>query len=632
MNIQMQFCGLLILILLLYFCLRQKALWMATEKRFLHTLFVAIFCECFDMLSIVAIVYREFLPGFVLALICKTYLVSLVALGYSCYVYTSVDLRDIKNARFLAVSSRLGMAVAMVLIYVLPIDYFHEGRKVYTLGPSVQATYIFALLFVISNIYRLIRYRKLVNQKRAHAIGMWMGMWMVATIIQAFNNAMLLVGFATALGMVVLFFELENPEGNMDRETGLLNSHALLELMKHKYADGQFFSLLLVSMEQYQRDTEEMGKIDSVMPELVSFFSAIPNARVFKRVEHDFVFLFSDEDALRKALDMVQSRFAGEWKDKTAAFLIEPIYTVLEDNSLAASAEEAFRILDVCKAHQVDQDDNQVVFINQEMIDEHRGKERIAKIIRNAMEEDRVEVFYQPIYGVQKKQFVSAEALVRIRNTDGSILPPGVFIPVAEENGSILRLGEIIFEKACQFIVNNNLREYGIHYIEVNLSIEQCEDEALAERYIRIMEQYQVDPSFINLEITETGSIKARNILLRNMQRLIEYGVCFSLDDFGNGESNLNYIVDMPVEIIKFDRDMTQAYFNKEKAKFVMSAARNMIQEMGLHIVSEGVETREQFEHLAKIGIDYIQGYYFSKPLPAEEFLAFVRAQGGYRK
>lgn len=137
---------------------------------------------------------------------------------------------------------------------------------------------------------------------------------------------------------------------------------------------------------------------------------------------------------------------------------------------------------------------------------------------------------------------------------------------------------------------------------------------------------------FINLEITETGSIKARNILLRNMQRLIEYGVCFSLDDFGNGESNLNYIVDMPVEIIKFDRDMTQAYFNKEKAKFVMSAARNMIQEMGLHIVSEGVETREQFEHLAKIGIDYIQGYYFSKPLPAEEFLAFVRAQGGYKK
>ena len=109
------------------------------------------------------------------------------------------------------------------------------------------------------------------------------------------------------------------------------------------------------------------------------------------------------------------------------------------------------------------------------------------------------------------------------------------------------------------------------------------------------------------------------------MERLISYGVRFSLDDFGNGESNLNYIVDMPVEIIKFDRDMTQAYFNKEKAKFVMSAARSMIQEMGLKIVSEGVETEEQYKHLEKIGIDYIQGYYFSKPLPADEFLGFVR-------
>lgn len=133
-----------------------------------------------------------------------------------------------------------------------------------------------------------------------------------------------------------------------------------------------------------------------------------------------------------------------------------------------------------------------------------------------------------------------------------------------------------------------------------------------------------MDPSCINLEITESASIQTRNNLLENMQILIDYGVKFSLDDFGNGESNLNYIVNMPVSIVKFDRDMSQAYFANQKAKFVMEAAMHMIHDMQLEIVSEGVETKEQMEAIVALGIEYIQGYYFSKPLPEEEFLKFV--------
>jgi EAL domain-containing protein (putative c-di-GMP-specific phosphodiesterase class I) len=103
--------------------------------------------------------------------------------------------------------------------------------------------------------------------------------------------------------------------------------------------------------------------------------------------------------------------------------------------------------------------------------------------------------------------------------------------------------------------------------------------------------------------------------------------VSFSLDDFGNGESNLNYIVDMPVEIVKFDRDMTKSYFEKSKGKLVMETATRMILNLGLKIVSEGVETEVQLETMKKLGVQYIQGYYFSKPLPQDEFVRFVREQ-----
>ena len=128
----------------------------------------------------------------------------------------------------------------------------------------------------------------------------------------------------------------------------------------------------------------------------------------------------------------------------------------------------------------------------------------------------------------------------------------------------------------------------------------------------------------INLEITESASIYEKKLMLDNMKKLIDYGVSFSLDDFGTGNSNLNYIVDMPVRLIKFDRDMIMSYFETGKAKYVMDAAMHMIHGLKLEIVSEGIETKEMLDTMENLGISYIQGYYFSKPIPEDEFIEFM--------
>ncbi|MBQ7678959.1 MAG: EAL domain-containing protein, partial [Butyrivibrio sp.] len=117
----------------------------------------------------------------------------------------------------------------------------------------------------------------------------------------------------------------------------------------------------------------------------------------------------------------------------------------------------------------------------------------------------------------------------------------------------------------------------------------------------------------------------AKQILLKNMYKLILNGVHFSLDDFGTGRSNLDYFVDMPVDIIKFDYSFTHGYFKSVKAKYVMECMIELMHRMGLSIVTEGVETQDQFDAMKSLGVEYIQGYYFSKPLPKEEFLAFLR-------
>jgi EAL domain-containing protein (putative c-di-GMP-specific phosphodiesterase class I) len=425
------------------------------------------------------------------------------------------------------------------------------------------------------------------------------------------------------MGMVILFFKLENPEANIDRETGAFNSHILYKYMWQLYEKGENFSLLLISLEHHQNEADDTDGARLV--DIARYLGRIKEAKVFKNVEWEYIVLFEDTTKLDACIEKVRDRFTHEWRGK----VYEPVYLCARSSDIANSVDELYRVMRYYKINYNRFDVGQVLEVTGEMVEERRQWTNMSKEIVNALNEDRVEVFLQPIYSVEKRRFVSAEALVRIRDLDGSIIPPGKFIPVAEETGLVDQLGERVFEKVCQFISDERCWEWGIEYIEVNLSVRQCESRTLATRYEAIMERYGVKPSMINLEVTESASIQARNVFMQNMERLINYGVSFSLDDFGNGESNLNYIVDMPVSIVKFDRDMTASYFVKSKGKLVMETATRMILDMDLKIVSEGVETEEQLHAMEQLGVHYIQGFYFSKPLPQEEFVKFVKNAAG---
>ncbi len=617
MNIQVQCSGIAVLALIWYFILRQKTLKLASEKLFLFTMGVNTFCLVMDITSIVAINNMEHIPEFLLALICKTYIVSLMWSGYFGLIYSRSDFRDTKVKRIMG--NKVYTVIVLIgtlIIYILPIHYFLEGNVVYTYGPSCTATYFFALLFVMITVFQVGIKGRDMNPRRRKAILMWMCIWIIAAVTQFLNANLLLVGFASVLGMIILFFELENPEANLDRETGAYNAHALGEYTKQLYERQQRFSAILMAFKD-KANLENDGsseQMDKVLKNVACHGDKIKEVKVFKTLERELVFITDDERYMWTVYQDIR-----EYADGLG---ISPYFVILPDSLALGNVEELFLMLRHFRVGKRRNPAEDQIILDEKKIQHYKDREKMETVIRAAIEENRIEVFYQPIYSTKQHKFVSAEALARIRNQDGSIMPPGRFIPVAERNGLISRIGESVFEKTCAFIKENRLREqYGIEYVEVNLSVRQCEDPKLAENYIGIMERYQIDPSCISLEITESAAIRIKDTLLENMRVLMDYGVKFALDDFGNGESNLNYIVDMPVSIVKFDRDMSQAYFANQKARFVMEAAMHMIHDMKLEIVSEGIETQEQAQAIEALGIEYIQGYYFSKPLPGEEFL-----------
>lgn len=627
MNIQTQCCGMIVLLVLYLFYRRQEKLNLNTEKAYKRAFYITVLSIIMDILSIVAIVYMDMLPLHFVKWVCKTYLVSMVGVALSSLLYIYADLYS-KNGKYRSIIKKyIVIAVCgVIFIYVLPIYIYYDVEKahVYTYGPSAIATYLFALSFVVMNTYSMIKHRDRINARRREAVFIWMSVWISAAIIQFVCKEILIIGYAFAIGIMVLYLKLENPEQNLDKRTGLFNQNAFMEYIQQLFVEGKRFSVFCLYFEDLFQQIMQEDLYENLSIEVSRYLLSIKHTRVFKNAEDEIVLVFEDSGYAEEIVDKLRHRFQDKW-GKDGSILLRLNGFFMQSLDMIAEAKDVSYLLRYVRENSRKYTDNNFLIVGEAIIVDMYEERMTEQMILNAIEKDRIEVFYQPIFSTKEQHFTCAEALVRIRDEENTLIPPGQFIGIAEKNGLIVKLGEIVFEKVCRLLSEWDARQYGLQYVEVNLSVVQCVYSNLADEFIRIMDEYGVTPSSINLEITESASVAAKNILLDNMKKLMDYGVHFSLDDFGTGQSNLNYIVDMPVHIVKFDKSMIDAYFANGKAKYVMEAAMHMVQGMQLDIVSEGIETKEQYESMRNMGIGYIQGYYFSRPLPEEEFVQFIQ-------
>jgi len=272
----------------------------------------------------------------------------------------------------------------------------------------------------------------------------------------------------------------------------------------------------------------------------------------------------------------------------------------------------------------------EVVWATDKMIDSYKRYTDIVHVLKKQIVEKSFMVYYQPIYSAKENRFSAAEALIRMYDEKLGFVPPDEFIPIAENNGLIIEIGEIVFRKVCAFLSREG-GELGIDYIEVNLSMLQCMQEDLHKTLIEIMDEFKIPYEKIDFEITETFSMTDQNILLKNMNELITAGSSFAMDDYGTGFSNTDYLIKYPFKLVKLDKIFIWDAMKDDKAMTILKHTVAMIKSLNLMIVAEGVETKEQAELLMDVGCDFLQGYLYSKPLQKElyiDFLNKVRSDG----
>lgn len=349
-----------------------------------------------------------------------------------------------------------------------------------------------------------------------------------------------------------------------------------------------------------------------------------PQNLVARSVGDEFFILYKGIDTNEKIIDSVESIIERILKppymiEEVEVYLSASIgiVKIFEHGSDAATllnnADSALRV-----ARKKER--NYYQFFSWDIEKKVKDRFKIELGLRRAIINDEIEVFYQPKYSVKNNKIVGSEALVRWKNSDQQYISPNDFIPIAEETGLILEIGERVLYHACrQTKIWNDLYNNELQ-ISVNLSLHQFKQRNISSLILNCLKKTELNPKLLDLEITESTLMNDIDYTVSTLEQLQSLGVRISIDDFGTGYSSLSYLTILPLNTLKIDQSFIRSMITGTKERAVISATINLGHNLNLNVIAEGVETVEQYFLLKEWGCDEIQGFFLSKPVPPDEF------------
>ena len=629
------YCAIAILIVILIAVMSRHMLSGRRNRYFWNLLLVVLCSTLFEILAVnldngtnPAVLEKYIAHGAYLimhSLTVPVYVIYLACLTDSVYKFKENTLLQL----LLSIPYVCFLELTLTSYFFGKIFYLDANNQ-YTHGPLYWCVYACAAFYILMGLIYALRCRKMFVKGQLLALLIVLPIMVFAIWTQLHFPQLRVEMFAHAVCILFILLMIQKPEERTDTNTGFGKTTAYATDIDQAIVNKKPICVFLINILNYKALRDILGYesterlIGMVSERILSMCkSVLPKA--------DPYYL----DRGRFCLVTGQENF--ERIDSAAAELMEMLMDDINLQDMDINLQVNLCVLRCPE----DLDDFQSIFAFSNEFEEYgkAGKVLYAEdllkdgryiikdlegIIDNALDNQRLSVYYQPIYSVEEKRFTSAEALLRLDDEEYGHISPELFIPVAEKNGVIHRIGTMVLEEVCRFIASEEFKELGLEYIEVNLSAAQCMRNNLAREILQMMEKYSVRPDQINLEITETAAAHSQNIMSENIRTLSAAGIPFSLDDFGMGYSNMRRVTSLPLHIVKLDKSYTEIEDNPRMEAVVRNTI-NMIKDMDMKIVVEGIETEKLVQQFSDLKCEFIQGYYFSRPLPRDEFINFIR-------
>lgn len=320
-----------------------------------------------------------------------------------------------------------------------------------------------------------------------------------------------------------------------------------------------------------------------------------------------------------KVADNIIGLFSQPFKIRDQEFYITASAGVAVFPVDGQNAEELIKNADIAMYNAKDKGKNQYVLCSSNIKDESQKILALSNSLHRALERGELELYYQPQISLSTNAITGLEALLRWKHPEYGMVPPNVFIPLAEKNGLINSIGEWVLKSACG--QNKAWQDKGLPYVRmaVNLSAIQLRNPHLVSRIAGIISETGLEPQYLELEITESAAVKQAGFIVNLLTELKRLGITISIDDFGTEYSSLSRLKTLPIDRIKMDMQFVHGIEKSEKDRAITKVIINLAKSLGLQVIAEGVETRTQLEFLNKKMCDEVQGYYYFKPMPVHE-------------
>lgn len=631
--------AIIILLVLLYSTFSRKVVYGRTNKYFITMLALNGIAALFDVWSEA---YGLWLPigeaerQVKEVLVCGYFLTHhLCVLIYICYLISITDTwYKIREKLFLKLILVVPYSVVFIGICANGWNHFIfyvKDNCEYVRGTGIMVIYFSTIFYMAFGVIYLLKHRRLFTKDVFCALLSIFPLEVVAIIVQYFFPHLLIEIFMTVIATMLIMINIQRPEDNIDQAVGVRNYHAYITDLKRGILNDKKMGIVIVKIMNYRSFYSILG-YDAYNRLLRKIAREIRRIVKSEKLYTDLYYI--DGGRFVMMFDKVARRKADLITAKIEKMLANP--NLLDSLDIAAEASICY----VRFPEDIDNFETMISFGEQfhVILDNPIGvnlatdmdtrefhlNNEIDEIIHDALQNHKFEMYYQPIFSIKEQRFVSAEALIRLRHEKYGFISPELMIKAAEKTGIIPQIGEFVVNSVCEFIQSEEFKKTGLEYIELNISAVEYMQANLAERIINTVKSYDVLPSQINLEITETAFVSSESAVMENVNKLSEAGFTFSLDDYGTGYSNIQRVITLPLKIVKMDKSFVDAIENPRVYGVVKNTIK-MLKEMHIEIVVEGVEIDEVAQEFVDLRCDFIQGYYYSRPLPKKEFIEFCK-------
>lgn len=520
---------------------------------------------------------------------------------------------------------------------LLALNPFHQGvfyfneNHIYTHGSIMVFLYINAAVYVIAVMILIFYFRNAFSKMKRYSLLMFVVSGWVSVLIQAIVPNLLIECFLQSLAVFGGVLSVENKDEMINSVTEMENQYALINDISIALETRSQLRMIVVKIldVRYYNTVFGIRFINAMLRRIAAWLGGLDRGMAcYDAGNHNFVLLTygQSEEKLQAYAQVINQRFQSEWEHGNVSVLFPVRIHILKMPEDIKTIEQLMMLIDT----PVSEENGETGIVTVQEFDTYKREVLIEQKLREALHNHKFQMWYQPIWDYEKKVIHSAEALIRLIDDELGFISPEEFIPIAEKSGLIVEIGEFVVDEVCRFYSEAKLEQFGIDFIEINLSVAQCMDRKLPKNMDRFLKKYGLAADRLNLEITETAVANNYKALFETTTELAKRGFSLSLDDYGTGYSNFSYMFGMPFSIVKLDKSILweaidpKTAAGDESARIFLKRTIEMLREMNYRVVVEGVETEEQKKFLEDNRCDYFQGYYFSKPVNKQQFLEYV--------